>query len=245
MMEDYVVVIPARFKSTRYPGKPLALIAGVPMIIRVAQRVMMSVPKEKILIATEDERILKTVNDAGFKGVMTADTALTGTDRVHDAVKDLDVGIIVNVQGDEPLLDSTDILKMVQIKKENPGFVINGMTRIVAGEDPRSLNLPKVVFNEKNELLYMSRAAVPGSKKPHSEYWKQVCIYAFSKDQLAAFYGMGRKSAVENIEDIEILRFLDLGIRVKMVETRPGSLAVDVPEDIPPVEAALKKAGLA
>ena len=113
---------------------------------------------------------------------------------------------------------------------------------ISENEDAASVNIPKVIANEQDELVYMSRAVIPGHKDIKNappQYKKQVCIYAFTKDELFAFRAFGRKSVLEHSEDIEILRFLELGKTVKMVETKPGSLAVDVPDDVARVESAL------
>lgn len=241
-----VVMIPARYGSSRYPGKPLALLLGKPMVLWVAELSARAVGAENVYVATEDRRIARVVADAGFQAVMTTDDALTGTDRLAQAAEQVDADIYINVQGDEPLADPVDILKVRDAKLAHIDDVINGVSWISINEDPHSVNIPKVITNERNELVYMSRVALPGfkdSKGAPKRYKKQVCIYAFTYDELAAFRRFGRKSELEHAEDIEILRFLELGKTIRMVETKPGSLAVDVPEDIAKVETALKAAG--
>jgi 3-deoxy-manno-octulosonate cytidylyltransferase (CMP-KDO synthetase) len=238
-------VIPARYQSSRFPGKPLVELNGVPMIIRVAKIVEKAINKENTYIATDDNRIKDLAESYGFKVVMTPSDCLTGTDRVYDFSKQIKADIYVNVQGDEPLLNPQDIQKIIDTKKENMNSVINGMCSLAPDEDPHNVNIPKVVTNKFNDLLYMSRLALPGIKslkidnKP--DYKKQVCIYAFNQEELKAFGIQKKKAVFERFEDIEILRFFDLNIPIKMVETSGSSLAVDVLEDVTKVEAELIK----
>jgi len=239
-----VVVIPARFASSRYPGKPLVDLLGKPMIIWVAEVSAKAVGRENVYVATEDRRIAEVVEDYEFSCVMTSTDALTGTDRLAEAARKIDADIYINVQGDEPLADPDDILKIVEAKKQNPDCVINGFSWISESEDPSSVNIPKVITNEAGELVYMSRVALPGfkdTKNAPTAYKKQVCIYAFNASELGMFESLGRKSELEHSEDIEILRFLEFGKKVLMIETRPGSLAVDVESDVEPVVAALRR----
>jgi len=239
-----VIIIPARYKSTRFPGKPLTPILGKPMILWVAEICAKALPIEFVYIATDDLRIKEVVEEAGFNAVMTSKKALTGTDRIADAANQIDADIYINVQGDEPLLNPNDILSIIDIKKKYPNEVINGYCKINDNENPESLNIPKVVFNENNQMLYMSRHLIPGTKSkqikpPH--YFKQVCIYAFNKNELLDFVNFGRKGTIEYYEDIEILRFLDIGSKIRVVETMSSSLAVDIPEDVKKVEDAILK----
>ena len=241
-----VVMIPARYGSSRYPGKPLVPLMGKPMILWVAELSARAVSVENVYVATEDWRIAEVIETAGFQSVMTSDDALTGTDRLAQAAEQVEADLYINVQGDEPLADPADILKVRDAKLAHMDAIINGFSWVGVNEDPHSVNIPKVITNERDELVYMSRVALPGFKDTRcapSRYKKQVCIYAFTRKELAAFREFGRKSVLEHAEDIEILRFLELGKTILMVETRPGSLAVDVPEDVAKVEAALSQAG--
>jgi 3-deoxy-manno-octulosonate cytidylyltransferase (CMP-KDO synthetase) len=240
-----VGVIPARYQSSRFPGKPLIDLNGIPMIIRVAKIVEKTLGKENTYVATDDDRIKDVVEFHGFKAVMTSSFCLTGTDRVFDFSKQIKADIYVNVQGDEPLLNHEDIQKIIDIKKKNMNSVINGMCSLSFDEDPYNVNIPKVVTNKFNDLLYMSRLAVPGIKsikKDHlPDYKKQVCIYAFTQEELLKFGSREKKAVFEEFEDIEILRFFDLNVPVKMVETSGSSLSVDVIEDVEKVEKELIK----
>jgi 3-deoxy-manno-octulosonate cytidylyltransferase (CMP-KDO synthetase) len=243
-MMKSVVIIPARYKSSRFPGKPLVPLLGKPMILWVAELSAMALGKESVFIATEDERIAQTVEGAGFRSIMTSEEALTGTDRLAEAAKQIDADIYLNVQGDEPLLNPDDIRKILSVKQKYPNDIINGYCKVGQNEDPNSVNIPKVIFNEDGRMVYMSRQKLPGYKdsqnKPIS-YYKQVCIYAFSLSDLTRYSSFGRKSTLERSEDIEILRFLEWGTTIRMVETSTGSLAVDVPADVIVVEAMMKK----
>jgi 3-deoxy-manno-octulosonate cytidylyltransferase (CMP-KDO synthetase) len=236
------VIIPARYKSTRFPGKPLVNINGIPMIIRVSDIVGEAVGKGNVYIATENSQIAKEVRDNGYKVILTSDSCLTGTDRVAEASMEVDGDIIVNVQGDEPLLNPKHIQKVIDEKVKHPNHIINCMARIESYENVEDTKIPKMVVNEDNELMYSSRSAIPGSKYgPGKNPKKQVCIYAFSKDELSKFLERSKKgkTPLEWSEDIEINRFLEMGMKVKMVEVEDVTHAVDIPEDVKIVEELL------
>lgn len=237
-----VILIPARFKSTRFPGKPLANINGRPMILRVADICAEVLPIEDIYIATDSEVIAEKVSQAGYNYLMTSENALTGTDRISEAIKYIDAEIFINVQGDEPLVSPNDIRKVIEAKKLNYGTVIKGYSEITR-EDPRNLNIPKVVMNDNHRMVYMSRSLIPGSKVDDKAriYNKAVCIYGFNREELESFGSYGGKSNLEEVEDIEILRFLDIGIDVRMVKLEGGTIAVDHESDIEKVEKILNE----
>lgn len=238
------VIIPARHASTRYPGKPLTPLLGKPMILWVAELSARAVGQEHVYVATEDARIVDVVEAAGFTALMTSKTALTGTDRLAEAAEMIDYDIYVNVQGDEPLVNPDDIRRCVELKAANPELIANGFAWMGEEEDPHNVNIPKVITTEDDVMVYMSRVALPGFKVPENapaRYKKQVCIYGFTREELAAFRDFGRKGTLEACEDIEILRFQELGRKIVMYETSPGTMAVDVPGDVAPVEAALRR----
>lgn len=238
-----VVLIPARYSSSRYPGKPLVPLLGKAMILWVAELSARAIGKENVYVATDDERIASVVNNSGFQAIITDSSCLTGTDRLAEAAEYIEADIYINVQGDEPLVDPLDVLKVRDAKLYNMSSIINGFSWLSEYEDPDSVNIPKVVTNELNELIYMSRVALPGFKdlkNAPARYKKQVCIYAFTRNELRLFKAYGRKSELEYSEDIEILRFLELGKKIQMIETKPGSLAVDTPDDVVKVEQALQ-----
>ncbi|GAB6120617.1 3-deoxy-manno-octulosonate cytidylyltransferase [Dysgonomonas termitidis] len=242
-MKKIIGVIPARYKSSRFPGKPLALINGKPMIIYVAELTAKALGIENTYVATDDQRIFDSVTSFGFNVVMTSESCLTGTDRLWDFAQQIEADIYVNIQGDEPLLNPDDIKSIVNEKLKYPDYVINGMCSVLDDEDPKNINIPKVLTDKDKNLIYMSRLAIPGIKSESLSikpiYKKQVCIYAFSYEELKAFGSETEKAYYEQFEDIEILRFFDLNIPIKMVETTGSTIAVDNPEDILAVERIL------
>ena len=238
-----VVIIPARYKSSRFPGKPLVNLLGKPMVLWVAELSAKAVGQENVYIATDDKRISKVVVDAGFNAIMTSDKCFTGTDRLAEAAKQISADIYINVQGDEPLVNPKDIINIIKAKELHYHEIINGYCPISNDENPNNVNIPKVIFTEDNGLVYMSRQAIPGFKdnsQAPGQYYKQVCIYAFTENELKSYTDYGRKSILEASEDIEIIRFLEWGKKIRMVETSPGSLAVDVQEDVAKVEQGLR-----
>jgi 3-deoxy-manno-octulosonate cytidylyltransferase (CMP-KDO synthetase) len=238
---DFAIVIPARFASSRFPGKPLAPILGKPMIRRVWERCVEAVPPERVYVATDDERIRAACMEFGARVLMTSSDCLTGTDRVAAAALALRHAFIVNVQGDEPMLDPTDIISVARAHSEHPSAVTNAMSPIDNEADYLSRNVPKVVAAPDGRLLYMSRAPLPADKSgAFRGAHRQVCIYAFAREHLVRFAACPSKTPIEAIEDIEILRFLELGIEVRMVMLRSGSLSVDTPQDLERVEHALR-----
>ncbi len=238
------IVIPARYESTRFPGKPLALINGVPMIIWVYHKCVESGhPVEDIYVATDDERIAKVCRERLAKVIMTPKNCPTGTDRIAEAAKVIDADMIVNVQGDEPLVSPTDIVKVIEAARGNPRVVHNAMCRLQDVEAELSnRNVPKIVAAPDGKLIYASRATIPISKTGTvytEQIRKQVCIYAFPKEALRRF-AVHQKTPAELVEDIEILRFLELGIPVYMTEVSSTSIAVDTPADLIRVKEALR-----
>lgn len=239
----FVIIIPARYRSSRFPGKPLVQISGKSLVQRVWDRCVQALPEQDIYVATDDERIATHCMQQGIKVLMTSSTCLTGTDRVYEASQQVEADVYINVQGDEPMILPSDIHAVMDVARSSPGSVINAMCPITIESDFYSPFVPKVVSRPDGRLLYISRAAIP-STKSHGFVTanKQVCIYGFTKKALEAFYAHGRKTALEEIEDIEILRFLELGFEVKMIPVSGASLAVDIPEDVARVEAAINAA---
>jgi len=229
-----VVVIPARYASTRLPGKPLIDIAGVPMIVRTWRQCVKVVDPSIIYVAFDDHRIAGVCDQYGIQWRMTSDRCLTGTDRVAEFATAYPADTYINVQGDEPLLNPDDLLALMKLAREYPAAIINGYCPIASEDEFRSSAVPKVVFRPDGHLLYMSRASIPTTKDfAFKSAWRQVCAYAFPAAALRAFAAHGRrKTPFEQIEDIEILRFLELGYDVRMLEMSDHSVAVDLPEHV-------------
>jgi 3-deoxy-manno-octulosonate cytidylyltransferase (CMP-KDO synthetase) len=238
------ILIPARFNSSRFPGKPLALILGRPLIVRVAEICSEAIGKENVFVVTDDTIIKNVCENHGFHAIHSAYDAQTGTDRIGAVINQIDADVILNVQGDEPCISREDIFKAIKAKTQFPNHVINGFCEFEVKPSNVKLSIPKVVMNESNELVYISRANIPVDHKNQSKdlpsiFRRQVCIYAYNTEELKAFYDFSRRSDLESKEDIEILRFLELGMKVKMVRMSP-SIAVDYPEDIVLVEEHIK-----
>ncbi len=174
--------------------------------------------------------------------IMTSASCLTGTDRVAEASRAVEADYYINVQGDEPVFNPKDISKILEILPKFPGEILNGYCPIKEEGLFLSRNIPKVAFGKDGQLLYMSRAPIPASGKVGLlNAWRQVCVYAFPKEVLLRFGGASAKTPLERIEDIEILRFLEMGVRVRMIELSTDSISVDEPQDVPKVLARLKQ----
>jgi len=237
---DKAIIIPARYQSSRFPGKPLVDILGVSMIRRVWEKCIKVLPEEYVFVATDSFEILQHCKKHNIQVVMTSDDCLTGTDRIYEVAKKFNIKLVINVQGDEPLIDPIDIHSVIEATKEYPDSIINAMCPVLSEQDYRSRNVPKVVCRADGRLLYMSRSPIPTDKNnTFTKAWKQVCIYAFSLQVLENFSKAQNKTYLEEIEDIEILRFLELGYDVHMIKVSSSSIAVDIPEDVTKVEAAI------
>jgi 3-deoxy-manno-octulosonate cytidylyltransferase (CMP-KDO synthetase) len=239
--ENFAVVIPARYQSSRFPGKPLVDLCGKPMIQHVWERCCEAVGAEKVYVATDSDQIEIVVKNFGGAVLRTSSECLTGTDRLAEANQELNCDFIINVQGDEPLISPDDINTVAQAYLNGDGCVVNAMCEITDEQEFRSFTVPKVVCDQSKKLLYMSRSAIPLTKSGEFKFaFKQVCIYAFSREHLAFFISHQKKTPLEEVEDIEILRFLESQYSVQMIQVDSGSIAIDVPEDVERVIAALQ-----
>jgi len=232
-LNDFLLIIPARYNSSRFPGKPLADLCGKSLIRRVWDKCIQAVGAEQVLVATDDEKIQTHCLEQGIQVMMTSSKCLTGTDRVYEVALQLERDFYINVQGDEPLIEPNDILTVLENARRYKGDIINCMCPIEEERDFLSPNVPKVVTTLDGQLLYMSRAPIPTGKNfVFKGAMRQVCIYAFPRKAILEFGRQGEKTVVEGIEDIEILRFLEMGSSVRMVEVKGSTLAVDTPSDL-------------
>ena len=240
-MIDYLIIIPARYNSKRLPGKPLIDIKGVPMIVRTFNQCRKAVPASKIIVATDDKRIEKVCSNNGINSIITSKKCLTGTDRIAEVSKKIKKKIYINVQGDEPICNPKDIRKIVNFAKKNPNLIVNGYTEIKDKKMFNSPNVPKVVFDKNEKLLFMSRSPIPSNKKRRFiKAWRQVCIYSFPYKSLKIYTSVKKKTPLESIEDLESNRFLELGYEVKMLKMSNKSVAVDTKEDLVKVKKLVK-----
>ena len=240
-MIDYLLIIPARYKSKRLPGKPLLDIKGKPMIIRTFIQCNKVVPRSKILVATDDERIKEICKKNNIITMMTSNKCLTGTDRIAEVAKKIKKDFYINVQGDEPICNPEDIKKIIKHAKRFPNQIINGYTDIKEKKQFYSPSIPKAVFDNKENLLYMSRSPIPLNKKQKFvKAWRQVCIYSFPYKSLKIYTSVKKKTTLESIEDLESNRFLELGYKIRMLKMSNKSVAVDTKEDLVKVRKLVK-----
>ncbi len=240
-----VAVIPSRYASTRFEGKPLARICEKPMIQMVYERVGESRILSEVVVATDDKRIAEAVD--AFKGrwIMTSTDHRSGTDRAAEAAETLGLSkddIVVNVQGDQPLVHPESLAEVVGPLLENPGLEMATLAFCIV--DPREITDPKdvkVVFDADGFALYFSRSPIPCPRDSDTVFptYKHLGIYAYTVHFLETFKGLP-EGALERIEKLEQLRALEHGYRIKVVVTRHDSPEVDLPVDIPRMEAMLR-----
>lgn len=238
-------VIPARYKSTRFMGKPLADICGKPMIWWVYQQCIKVKELNEVYIATDDEKIKQVCDEYGMNVIMTSDSHMTGTDRIGEVAEKIKADLYINVQGDEPLIEPDNIRKAIEpFYTDNNLMVSNLMTKISNPVDAVNFTVPKVITNKDNIAVYLSRSTAPYPKGAIEYcYYKQVCVYGFRPEALQFFCEYGKKygkAKIEEIEDIEILRFIENGYRVQYIEVDSDTVAVDTIQDLKKVNAIIR-----
>jgi 3-deoxy-manno-octulosonate cytidylyltransferase (CMP-KDO synthetase) len=231
---NYLVVIPARLKSSRLEKKPLIKINGIPMIIRTFLRCNKVVPKSNIVVATDSIEIIRICKIYKVPSILSSKKCLTGSDRLAEVSTKINAKIYINLQGDEPVFPEQDIVKFIKEAKKNHNKILNGYCKINNKNQFFNQNVPKVTINELSELLYISRAPLPSNKDGvFKNGLRQVCIYSYPKKILNKIYGKyKKKSFLEQNEDIEILRVLEKGFKVKMIKLSNKSISVDTKSDL-------------
>jgi len=242
-----LVVIPARYASVRFPGKPLAPIAGKPMIQHVVERVRQARRVSQVVVATEDARIKSAVESFGGEAVMTRSDHRTGTDRVAEVATHIHAAVYINVQGDEPLIDPGTIDALVGAMLEDDAIQLaTPCTAIAHKNDIMDPNIVKVVRDFESNALYFSRAPIPwvrdSAQTVTARHWKHLGLYGFRRDALLEFPTLP-PGELEPLEQLEQLRWLENGFRMYVVETDYDAVSVDVPTDIPRVEKLLANFG--
>jgi len=233
-------IIPARWKASRFEGKILAMIAGKPLIQHVWERAKESHILEDLIIATDSERVIKAAEMFGGKAVFTSKDQPSGTDRIAEVVNPVDVEVIVNIQGDEPLIHYSMIDNLAQTLLEDKSIpmatIIKKITDKAELENP---NVVKTVIDKDGYALYFSRFPIPYVREDGSPvFYKHIGIYAYTKDFLFTYTNLP-KSPLEEAEKLEQLRALENGYRIKTVETDFDTVGVDTPEDLKKAEEAI------
>ena len=240
-----VAIIPARYGSKRFPGKPLARIAGKPMIQRVYEQASKTSKLDDVYVATDDKRIMVCVEDFGGKAIMTSPGHRSGTDRVHEAAKAIGLkpeDIVVNIQGDQPLFPPIVLDILIKPLEDDPSLHMSTLYYPVEGkEEATNPNHVKVVMDRKGHALYFSRAAIPHYResKARQPYAKHLGIYAYRMNFLSRYTSLP-VGHLEEVEKLEQLRALENGFRIMVVQSPVDSVEVDVEADIIKVESMLK-----
>lgn len=246
-----IAVIPARYESSRFQGKPLADICGKLMIERVYAQVKKVPEFDEVVVATDDQRIFDACEQRGVKVVMTSTLHRTGTDRVGEVAEKIPADLYVNVQGDEPLIEPDIIRLTLKPFLENPDTKVQMVSLMSPITEPADLANPtvcKVLTNKEGRCIYITRAVAPFPKGATAvQYYKALGLFCYTPDALKFFCDYGRKygkAKLEAIEDIESLRLVENGYYIQFLEAQSSSLAVDTPKDLQRVIDYMKANGI-
>jgi 3-deoxy-manno-octulosonate cytidylyltransferase (CMP-KDO synthetase) len=231
-------IIPARYRSSRFPGKPLATIAGKYLVQRVYEQAKKSKLLQRLVIATDDERIYTVSQNFGAEVYMTSPHHQTGTERVAEVAKKLETPVIINIQGDEPLVQGEMIDSLIQTLQDESVPMATLAAKVTDLDLQQDRDIVKVVWDTKQYALYFSRSPLPFRSTDH--FWQHIGIYGYQKEFLLNFQGLPF-SWLEKSEGLEQLRALENGYKIKIVLIASPTLSVDTPEDIIKVEKFIEK----
>ena len=240
-----IAMIPARYGATRFPAKLMQDLCGKPVIVHTYQRVADTNLFDQVYVVTDDDRIENAIREVGGKVIRSQKEHNSGSDRLAEASKDLEVDIIVNVQGDEPFTDKENLQKVIDIfandSRQNIA-VASLMERITHPDDIANPNNVKVVVNKFNEALYFSRSVIPFPRDTNTKvpYYKHIGIYAYRKDALQQFTQLP-PSLLEETEKLEQLRYLENGFKIRLAVTDIPTIGIDTPEDLEKARQRLSK----
>ena len=232
-------IIPARYASTRFPGKPLVDIAGKSMIQRVYEQAKKCIHLSEVLVATDDSRIFDHVHQFGGKAVMTSPEHQSGTDRCAEvALKHPEYNVIINIQGDEPYIDPEQITKLISCFNDTNTQIATLIKKVLTEQELHNTNSPKVIINKHSEAIYFSRSPLPHirGQEPqnwlqHFTYFKHIGIYGYRSDILQQITKLP-VSSLEKAESLEQLRWVENGYKIKVAETEIETIAIDTPDDL-------------
>ncbi len=242
--KNIIAIIPSRYASSRFPGKPLASILGKPMIQWVYETVSSVSEISDVYVATDDERIFEAVTQFGGKTIMTGECSC-GSDRVYQASKYLDADIVLNIQGDEPAIKAEMIRDLISAFNDPDVKMATLKKEITPNEDINNPNMVKVITDSNCDALYFSRSAIPYNRddKENTKYYKHIGVYGYTKEFLKKFVSLP-SSTLEKTESLEQLRAIENNYKIRVIETQYQSIGVDMPEHIALVEEELKREGL-
>ena len=240
-----IAMIPARYGATRFPAKLMQDLCGKPVIVHTYQRVADTNLFDQVYVVTDDDRIENAIREVGGSVIRSQKEHNSGSDRLAEASKDLEVDIIVNVQGDEPFTDKENLQKVIDIFANDPQkniAVASLMERITHPDDIANPNNVKVVVNKFNEALYFSRSVIPFPRDTNTKvpYYKHIGIYAYRKDVLQQFTQLP-PSLLEETEKLEQLRYLENGFKIRLAVTDIPTIGIDTPEDLEKARQRLSK----
>ncbi len=233
-------VIPARYASVRFPGKPLADLAGKPMVVRVWEAARAASRLDRSVVATDDERIAAAVRRAGGDAILTSPDAASGTDRLAEAARGIRADAYVNIQGDEPLMSPSNIDRAVETLTADPGREIATIALPMPAEQAGDPNVVKVVVARDGRALYFSRSPIPYARQGQPSHRKHLGIYAYRSETLQRLAALA-PSPLERMESLEQLRWLEAGYSIWVGEAADDSIGVDTPEDLARAEAYWKR----
>jgi len=232
-MAKAVAIIPARFGSTRFPGKALKNLNGKPVILHVAEKASLCKTVGKVIVATDDNRILETVESAGFTARLTSREHRSGTDRIAEVAREIEEDIVVNIQGDEPMIDPESVDLAVNELLRDKNLQVSTLRVPIGDEEYRNPNAVKVVTDKNGMALYFSRAPIPFNRSglDNMHIFKHLGIYVYRRKFLLEFAGM-EPTELEQAEQLEQLRILENGTGIKVLTARMDSIGIDTPEDL-------------
>ncbi|MGH9317420.1 MAG: 3-deoxy-manno-octulosonate cytidylyltransferase [Thermoanaerobaculia bacterium] len=234
-----VGLIPARYASVRFPAKPLARLAGRPMVVHVLEAARGARRLDRVLVATDDERIARVVRAAGGEAILTSAQAASGTDRLAEAARSVPADIYVNIQGDEPLMSSENIDSAIATLLSSPGRQIATLATALAPDEAADPNVVKIAVARDGRALYFSRAAIPYPRQGAAVYRKHLGLYVYRAAILQEIAALP-PSPLEQKESLEQLRWLESGYAIWVGDAATDSIGVDTPEDLARVEKMIE-----
>ena len=242
-----IAMIPARYSASRFPGKLMKELGGKTVIERTYEATLKTQLFDEVFVVTDSEVIFETITQIGGKAIMSQKEHDCGSDRIAEAVENMKVDIVINVQGDEPFIDEVSLEKLIHVFKNDSNKEIDLASLKVEMTDDKEIQNPnnvKVITDQKDFAMYFSRSPIPFARDQNIEiqYYKHIGVYAFRKSALIDFY-YTPKTPLETAEKIEGIRYLEVGKRIKMVETKSAVVGIDTPEDLEKAKEILKNNG--
>ena len=226
----FVAFIPARYAATRFPGKLMQLLGAKTIIRHVYDNTLETGLFKEVVVVTDSEIIYKEITSHGGKAIMSRKEHESGSDRIAEAIEDMDIDVVVNVQGDEPFIKKEPLAKLIRLF-EDPSVRVASLMRKISKEEAANPNNVKVVVDKNNNALYFTRGVIPFNRSGEANYFLHVGVYAYRKDALLSFT-QWPPSKLEQAEKLEQLRYLENGVKIKIAETEYINIAIDTPEDL-------------